>query len=305
MPDQQPATYLVDASVYVFRAWFSMPDSFSDPTGRPTNAVYGFARFLCELLEHNHTEQIAIAFDESLSSSFRNEIYPDYKANRDPAPEELKRQFGWCKDLTRALGIAVYSDESYEADDLIATLAGHCRGQGDAICVVTGDKDLAQLIEGPKDTWWDFSRRRRLDQAGVLEHFGVRPDQIADYLALTGDSVDNIPGVPGVGPKTASQLLAHFGDLDSIFSRLDEIAWLSIRGAKKLGMRLREHEAAARLARQLTGLASDIAHLRDNADVRRTNGCGDSLDALLDSLGFGRPLRERLHRIRTDHRPSV
>ena len=278
-----------------------MPDSFRDPSGRPTNAVYGFARFLCELLEQNRAEQIAIAFDESLTSSFRNEIYPDYKANRDPAPEELKRQFGWCKDLTRSLGIAVYSDECYEADDLIATLAAYSRNQGDPICVVTGDKDLAQLIEGPEDTWWDFSRRRRLNQAGVLEHFGVRPDQIADYLALTGDSVDNIPGVPGIGPKTAGALLAHFGDLDSIYNRLEEIAWLKIRGAKQLGMRLRQHEAAARLARQLTGLAGDIAHLKETADVRRTGGCGDSLDALLDSLGFGRPLRERLHRVRDDY----
>ncbi len=301
MADQRHPAYLVDASVYIFRAWFSMPDSFSDPSGQPTNAVYGFARFLCELLEQNQADRIAVAFDESLTTSFRNEIYPDYKANRDPAPEELKRQFGWCKDLTRSLGIATYSDGCYEADDLIATLAGYCRNQGDAICVVTGDKDLAQLIEGPEDTWWDFSRRRRLNQAGVLEHFGVRPDQIADYLALTGDSVDNIPGVPGVGPKTASALLAHFGDLDSIYNRLEEIAWLKIRGAKKLAMRLRAHEAAARLARQLTGLAGDIAHLHETADIRRTGGCGDSLDALLDSLGFGRPLRERLHRVRDDY----
>ena len=277
-----------------------MPDSFSDPSGQPTNAVYGFARFLCELLERTRAKQVAIAFDESLTTSFRNEIYPDYKANRDPAPEELKRQFAWCKDLARSLGIAVYSDSSYEADDLIATLACHCRTRGHAVCVVTGDKDLAQLIDGPGDSWWDFSRNRRLDPDGVLKHFGVRPDQMADFLALTGDAVDNIPGVPGVGPKTATALLTHFGDLDAIYNRLDEIAWLKIRGAKKLGLRLREHEAAARLARRLTGLASDIPHL-DSSAISRSNGCGDSLDALLDSLGFGRPLRERLHRIRADH----
>ncbi len=300
MTDQQSA-YLIDASVYVFRAWHSMPDRFMDPAGNPTNAVYGFARFLCELLEQTRAEQVAVAFDESLTSSFRNEIYPAYKANRDPAPEELTRQFAWCKDLARSLGIAVFADNRYEADDLIATLAGRCRESGHSICVVSGDKDLAQLV-GETDTWWDFSRRRRLDAAGVHAHFGVHPWQIPDFLALAGDAVDNIPGVPGVGPKTASALLTHFGHLDAIYSRLDEIAWLKIRGAKKLALRLRQHEEAARLARRLTGLAGDIPHIERPADIKRNGGCGDSLDAILDSLGFGRPLRERLHRLRDRNR---
>src|SRR6056297_1443455 len=222
--------YLVDASVYVFRAWFSMPDSFADRAGRPTNAVYGFARFLCELLEQTRTSHIAVAFDESLTTSFRNEIYPAYKANREPAPDALKQQFAWCKDLSRHAGLPVYADGRFEADDLIAGLAGHCRSCGRNFCVVSGDKDLAQLI-GERDSWWDFARRRRLDQAGVLAHFGVRADQIAEFLALTGDAVDNIPGVPGIGPKTACALLAHFGTLDQLFDRLDEIPFLKLRGA--------------------------------------------------------------------------
>lgn len=292
---ESPA-YLVDASLYVFRAWFSMPDQFSDPAGNPTNAVYGYARFLGELLEQTRAEHVAVAFDESLTTSFRNEIYPEYKANRDPAPEALKRQFAWCKDLTRALGVAVYSDNYYEADDLIATLAGRCRGDNQPVCVVTGDKDLAQILE-EGDHWWDFSRRRRLDSQGVFEHFGVHPHQIPDFLALAGDTVDNIPGVPGVGPKTAGALLGHFGDLDTLFERLDEIAWLRIRGAKTLATKLRRHEQAARLARRLTGLARDVPDL-EQATIRRNAGNADSLDALLDALGFGRPLRERLHRLR-------
>lgn len=300
MSDQPRPTYLVDASVYVFRAWFSIPDRFADPAGNPTNAVYGYARFMCELLEQTRAEHIAVAFDESLTSSFRNQIYPDYKANRDPAPDELKRQFAWCKDLTRSMGVAVFSDNQYEADDLIATLARGSRHSRRPVCVVSGDKDLAQLVE-ERDHWWDFSRRRRLDSHGVFEHFGVHPWQIADFLALTGDAVDNIPGVPGVGPKTASALLGHFGDLDSIYRRLDEITFLKLRGAKKLAARLREHEAAARLARQLTGLADDIPHLAEGAQLRRHGGDGDSLNALLDSLGFGRPLRERLHRLRENY----
>ncbi len=275
-----------------------MPDRFADHAGQPTNAVYGFARFLCELIEETDARQIAVAFDESLTSSFRNEIYSDYKANREPAPKELQRQFAWCKDLARHTGLPVYSDHRFEADDLIATLAACCRRSEKSYCVVTGDKDLAQLV-GDRDHWWDFARRRRLDAAGVHQHFGVHPHQIADFLALTGDAVDNIPGVPGVGPKTAIALLAHFGDLDQLYSRLDEIAWLHIRGAKTLAAKLRQHEGTARLARQLTGLEAAIETLGKNPAIERTNGNADLLDALLDSLGFGKPLRERLHRHRS------
>jgi 5'-3' exonuclease len=290
--------YLIDASVYVFRAWFSMPDSFADAAGRPTNAVYGFARFLCELLEQTEAREIAVAFDESLTTSFRNDIYPDYKANRDPAPEALKLQFAWCKDLARLLGLPIYFHNRFEADDLIAGLAGLNRSQGRNVCVVTGDKDLAQLVhEG--DSWWDFARNRRFDRAGIRDHFGVHPHQIADFLALTGDAVDNIPGVPGVGPKTAAALLNHFGSLDAIYQRLDEIAWLKIRGAKTLAAKLRANEPAARLARQLTGLDDGLEALGERPTVTRTAGQGDLLDALLDGLGFGRPLRERLHRQRS------
>ncbi len=297
-PNRHQQVYLVDASVYVFRAWFSMPDRFEDAAGRPTNAVYGFARFLCELIEQTEASDIAVAFDESLTSSFRNEIYPDYKANRDPAPDDLKRQFAWCKDLARLMGLPIYAHERYEADDLIATLATTSRARGQNVCVVTGDKDLAQLVHDG-DHWWDFARNRRFDSEGVLGHFGVRPDQIADYLALTGDAVDNIPGVPGVGPKTAAALLGHFGSLDAIYARLEEIAWLTLRGAKSLGAKLREHESAARLARQLTGLEEAIDELGEAPMVTRNAGNGDLLDALLDGLNFGRPLRERLHRQRS------
>lgn len=288
---------LVDASVFVFRAWYSMPDRFADRAGNPTNAVYGFARFLCDLLETTRSRQVAVAFDESLTSSFRNEIYRDYKANREPAPEQLKRQFAWCQDIGRALGLTVCSDAYYEADDLIATLATQCRGRGESVCIVTGDKDLAQLLVDD-DHWWDFSRRRRLDRRGVFEHFGVHPHQIADFLALTGDAVDNIPGVPGIGPKTAGALLAHFGTLDALYDRLDEIAFLKLRGAAGLAARLRAHEPAARLARRLTGLYCQVPGLTGVGGLERSRGDGDALDALLDGLDFGRPLRERLHRLR-------
>lgn len=289
--------YLIDASVYVFRAWFSMPDTFADHAGQPTNAVYGFARFLCELLEETRPAHVAVAFDESLTTSFRNEIYAEYKANREPAPEALERQFAWCRDISRHAGLAVYSHPRYEADDLIASLALHARRSSRTYCVVSGDKDLAQLVD-VNSTWWDFARRRQLDAAGVFDHFGVHPHQIADFLALTGDPVDNIPGVPGVGPKTAAALMAHFGDLDALFARLDEIAWLKIRGAKTLAGKLKRHEADARLARRLTGLETAIDSVIESPRTERTSGDADALDAVLDALGFGRPLRERLQRQR-------
>jgi len=294
-----PPVHLIDASIFVFRAWFSMPSEFADPNGRPTNAVYGFARFLCEFLEETASRHVAVAFDESLATSFRNELYPDYKANRDPAPEDLERQFKWCKDLVTCLGLPAYAHARFEADDLIAALARYWRSRGHPVAVVTGDKDLAQLLDGPEDCWWDFARRNRLDADGVKAKYGVRPDQIADFLALTGDPIDNIPGVPGVGPKTAAALLAHFGHIDALFERLDELAFLKIRGARMLGSRLRHHEDTVRLSRQLTGLDAPIDEVDDRDHDPRGAPDPDRLDVLLDSLGFGQTLRQRLHRLDT------
>jgi len=295
--ENKPPVHLIDASIFIFRAWYSMPEDFADPGGRPTNAVYGFARFLCEFLEHTGTHHAAVAFDESLSSSFRNDLFPAYKANREPAPADLERQFGWCKDLAGCLGLPVYFHPRFEADDLIASLSRYWRGRGHAVTIITGDKDLAQLLAGPNDCWWDFARRNRLDAAGVEKRFGVRPDQIADFLALTGDPVDNIPGVPGIGPKTAAALLSHFDTIDALFERIDELAFLKIRGAKAMGARLRGHEPAVRLARQLTGLEQPIAEIENARHEPRGPANADALDALLDALGFGKTLRERLHRL--------
>ncbi|HET6593081.1 MAG TPA: 5'-3' exonuclease H3TH domain-containing protein, partial [Xanthomonadales bacterium] len=246
-----PPVYLVDASVYIFRAWFSMPDEFVNHAGEPTNAVYGFSGFLCSLLEQTAAEHVAVAFDESLSRSYRNEIYPQYKANRDPAPLELKRQFGWARAVAEAMGLQCYGDDRYEADDLIGTLAEYWRARGHPICIVTADKDLAQLVRA-SDHWWDFSRNQKLNARQLTAKFGVTPEQMADYLALTGDPVDNIPGVPGIGPKSAAALLGHFGDLDSLYERVEEVAGISIRGAKSIQQKLLDHREAAELARKLT-----------------------------------------------------
>jgi 5'-3' exonuclease len=287
-----PPVYLVDASVYIFRAWFSMPDEFTNQAGEPTNAVYGFSGFLCSLLEQTGAGHMAIAFDESLSSSYRNEIYPEYKANRDPAPEELKRQFGWARDVAEAMGLSCFTDPRYEADDLIGTLAEYWRTRGHPVCLVTSDKDLTQLLrEG--DHWWDFSRNNRLNGKQVKEKFGVTPEQIADYLALAGDSVDNIPGVPGVGPKSAVALLSHFGDLDSIYRRVEEVQHLSIRGAKSLQTKLQKNQEAAELAKRLTVIETAVPSALESPDITRNAVDTARLNRLFDDLNFGGMLRQR------------
>jgi 5'-3' exonuclease len=269
-----------------------MPDEFVNQQGQPTNAVYGFSGFLCSLLEQTGAEHVAVAFDESLSKSYRNEIYPEYKANRDPAPEELKRQFSWARAVAEAMGLQCYADDRYEADDLIGTLAEYWRARGYPICVVTSDKDLAQLV-GEKDYWWDFSRNQKLNARQLTEKFGVAPEQMADYLALTGDSVDNIPGVPGVGPKSASALLGHFGSLDTLYERLDEVQHLGIRGARSLQKKLEDHRHAAELAKKLTVIETQVDSALAAPELGRTEVDQARLNRLFDDLSFGGMLRQR------------
>lgn len=284
--------YLVDASIYVFRAWFSVRDEFTNAEGEPTNAVYGFTGFLCSLLERAEPGHVGVAFDESLTTSFRNEIYPAYKANREPAPDELKRQFGWAREVAESMGLRCFADPRYEADDLIGTLAEHWRERGHPVCVVTGDKDLAQLVrEG--DHWWDFARNRRLGRRQLYDHFGIWPEQMADFLALTGDSVDNIPGVPGVGPKSASALLSHFETLEELWARLPEVQHLSIRGAKSLQGKLQAHRDAADLARRLTGIHTRVPSALAAPDLARGTLDEARLNRLFDRLSFGGMLRQR------------
>jgi 5'-3' exonuclease len=284
--------YLIDASIYIFRAWFSVPDEFSTDEGDPTNAVYGFTGFLCSLLEQAESAHIGVAFDESLTTSYRNEIYPDYKANRDPAPEDLKRQFKWARDIAESLGLQCFADPRFEADDLIGTLSEYWRARGHPLCVVSSDKDLTQLIR-QGDHWWDFARNRKLSHTKVADKFGVFPEQMADYLALTGDAVDNIPGVPGVGPKTAAALLKHFGDLGAIRKGIEEVPHLSIRGAKSLHKKLEENWAAAELALKLTRIHTEVPSALNRPDVMRGAIDEARLNRLFDDLSFGGMLRQR------------
>jgi len=224
-----PTVHLVDASPYLFRAWFSLPRTITDPQGRPVNAVYGFTTFLGKYIAEERPTHLAVAFDRHFNQSFRNEFYPQYKAHRDASPPELDAQVDPCRDVVEALGVARFIDETHEADDLIATIIDRTAESGASYVIVTPDKDLTQLVSD-RVTIVDPARNRRFDAAAVKAKFGVRPDQMTDYLGLTGDAVDNIPGVRGIGPKTAAQLLARHGSIEAIPDFKDaEIAALSKR----------------------------------------------------------------------------
>jgi DNA polymerase I len=288
--------HLVDASFFVFRAYYSIPDHMADADGRPVNALYGFARFLSDLVERERPGYVAVAFDESLAGSFRNRIYPAYKANREPPPPGLKEQFGRCRELCRHLGVADFGSAEYEADDIIGTLAARMRVAGFTATLVTRDKDLAQLIR-LGDEFWDYTVEERFGYADIAPRFGVHPERMADFLALTGDAVDNIPGVPGIGPKTAAALLARFESLDELYDNLDGIATLGIRGAAGIAARLKEHRAAAYLARELTRIACDMPLAADPAALRRVAPDLATLGDFYDRAGFGAALRRQAERI--------
>lgn len=284
--------YLIDASIYVFRAYYSMPDTLTDPEGNPVQAVYGFANFLCDFARRSKAEYVGTAFDISLTSSFRNDIYPAYKANRDPAPDELKRQFSYCRAIAKAMGFPCFADSTCEADDIIGTLATKWRPRNGEVTLVTRDKDLLQLLR-PGDTYWDFANDRTVNYEQVLGEFGVQPEQVADYLALTGDAVDNIKGVPGVGPKTASKLLEAYATLDDVYEHLEHLHEINVRGSKTLAAKLTEHREAAYVARQLTQIKCDMPLTATKKALKRQAPDMQAIGELFDELGFSDTLRKK------------
>lgn len=292
MNTSKPRAYLIDSSIYIFRAWFTMPDTLTDRDGNQINALYGFADFLLNLLEREKPTHIACAFDASLETSYRNEIYPPYKANREPAPPELKCQFQYCRDLVRAAGIAEFASTRYEADDIIGTFSRHMRRHGFQNVIISGDKDLAQLLE-QEDFCWEYAKDRRLDRKAVYKQFGVFPEQIADLLALAGDAVDNIPGVPGVGIKTAARILAKFGTLDNALGNIEKIGEMQFRGAKRVQDLIGQHQDAARLSKRLTEIVDDENLPDHHESLARQPADKSWLSELFEQFGFGEFRRKR------------
>jgi DNA polymerase-1 len=290
--------YHIDASFFVFRAYHSMPPDMMDADGNATHALYGFARFLSDFIEQVRPERISVAFDESLrgETSFRASIYPAYKSHREPPPADLKRQFGLCREFCRHLGVAEFASTQYEADDIIGTLSMRSRAAGLKNVFVTRDKDLSQLLrEG--DVYWDYTGNARYHYGDIGARFGASPELIADFLALTGDSVDNIPGVPGVGKKTAAELFAVFGSLDDLYANLERIPTLKLRGAATLVAKLVAHKDAAYFARRLTGIVCDMPLDACPEDLRRRPPDSARLHAFFDDHGFGSILRQQARRI--------
>jgi DNA polymerase-1 len=290
--------YHIDASYFIFRAYHSMPADMVDADGNATHALYGFARFVSDLLEQVRPERIGVAFDVSLRSetSFRNGIYPPYKANRESPPADLTRQFALCREFCRLLGLAEFASSVYEADDIIGTLAARSRAAGLRNVLVTRDKDLSQLIRDG-DVFWDYSGNSRYHYDDIGPRFGAAPELIADFLALTGDSVDNIPGVPGVGKKTAAELFAVFGSLDELYANLHRVSLMKLRGAAAVAARLLEHKEAAYLARRLTGIVCDMPLEASLDDLKPRTPDSAGLDGFFDTHGFGNILRQQARRI--------
>jgi DNA polymerase I len=298
-PATRGLVYHVDASYFVFRAYHSMPPDMVDGDGNATHALYGFARFLSDLIEQVRPQRIGVAFDASLrgETSFRRGIYPAYKANRELAPADLKRQFALCREFCRHLGVAEFASTEYEADDIIGTLATRTRAAGLRNVFVTRDKDLSQLIrEG--DVYWDYSGNARYHYHDIGRRFGAAPELIADFLALTGDAVDNIPGVPGIGRKTAAELFAVFGSLDELYANLERVAAMKLRGASAIAARLGAHKEAAYRARRLTGIVCDVPLPAASLDdLQRRPPDSARLECFFDAQGFGNILRQQARRI--------
>ena len=297
MPAQR--AWLIDASIYIFRAWFSLPpERWQTRDGRPVNAVYGYTKFLLDFIDQTaKAPYCAAAFDESLGTNYRNDIFPSYKASRELPDEALAFQLQACREITERLGIPCYGGARYEADDYLASVARLFQQQDIAVTLVTRDKDLAQIMRGPADHWWDFAGGVILDAPKFQEKYGVRPGQFADYLALLGDTVDDIPGVPGIGAKTAARLLQVFDNLDALAKGLGRVGELDIRGAAGVRQRLQEHWPQVLLARQLTALESHIPEVTELSRFRLSvTGLEQVMDYLAE-LNIGGPLYRRCERL--------
>lgn len=276
--------YLIDASPYIFRAYYSLPDSIRSPDGAPTNAVYGFTGFLIQILKKSPSH-LAVAFDGSLTTSFRNELYPEYKAQRSRPPEDLKAQLDNCQKIAGAMGMATFIDDKYEAEDIIGTFVKRLVVDSQEAVVVSGDKDLAQLVS-ENVLFWDFARDRFFDPQKVEAHFGVQPSQIVDLLALMGDSIDNIPGVHGIGKKTAVTLLHHFGTLENIYENLDKVPGIPLRSAKAVASKLIEGREMAELSKRLATISFDVPVQGDLESLEYPGANRGQIDALFEHLGF-------------------
>ncbi len=284
MAAAQPTVYLVDGSAYIHRAFHAIAP-LTTKNGLPTNAVFGFINTLLRVVREQETRYLAVAFDAP-GPTFRHGIFAGYKANRPPMPAELAQQMPYTRRIVEAYRMAVLEQEGVEADDLIASAAARLAAAGCRVVVVSGDKDLLQLVDGERVTMWDPMTDRWYGPEQVRQRYGVEPAQLLDYFALVGDPADNIPGVAGVGPKTAARLLGRFGDLEGVYA--DPAAL----GKGKMAAKILAGRESAFLSRDLVRLRRDLEVPADPAAYRLVDPDREQLRLLLAELEFTRLLRE-------------
>ncbi|HVP68905.1 MAG TPA: DNA polymerase I [Anaeromyxobacteraceae bacterium] len=289
-----PTLTLIDGSGFVFRAYHAVPH-LSTTKGVPTNAVYGFTTMLLKALREHAPTHAALVLDAG-RKSFRTDLDPAYKANRPEPPEDLARQFPLVREVATALNVPLIAEEGVEADDVIATLARRARREGYDVVIVTGDKDFAQLV-GPGIELYDpmaeaAGRGGWTRDEDVEKKLGVPPSQVVEVMALTGDKIDNVPGVPGVGDVTAAALIRHFGTVEAMLSRPEEIPGAVPRGGEKLREKVVQHADRIRLNRQLVSLREDLALKESVEELARRPLDPERARALFAELEFARLLKE-------------
>ena len=295
MAERQPV-YLLDASIYIFRNYFAMPDAWHNDQGHSLNAVFGYTQFLLKMLEQLRPQRIVAAFDESLGQCFRNDIYPDYKSSRALPDASLAFQLKACRRVSELVGIQCYAHPRYEADDLIATIARKMRRSGRPISIISRDKDLAQLLKYPGDCLWEIVDDVRHDADAISQKFGVSPAQMIDYQSLVGDPIDDVPGVPGIGAKTASKLLQHFGSVDELLLRLAELDNKQWRGGKRLALVLKAHQAHIYRARDLVTLEDQVPIKVAAKDLAWNPAARSKLMLYLEGIGLSGRIQSTVSR---------
>ena len=283
--------HLIDGHVYIFRAHFVMPE-MKAPDGTPTGAAYGFTNMLLRHWREQRPTHLAVCFDHAMTC-FRNEIEPGYKAQRGEPDEELEVQFDLCREAALAIGLPVFEAADFEADDVIATLSKQLLAKpGTDVLVHTTDKDLGQLVrEDGRLRLADVGKAGVTDADGVRAKFGVDPAQIPDYLGLVGDAVDNLPGVPGVGAKTAAAVLRAFGRIEDVPADVEKWADLGIRGAKRAASQIDEHRDRALLTKELATVRHDVPGLAPSLrDLALRTPRPEQAEELFNRLGWNRIL---------------
>ncbi len=270
--------FLIDGSGFIFRAYYAIKAEMTRPDGTPVNAVFGFTKMLMKLLADTDADHVAVIFDHA-RKTFRNDIYAEYKANRPPPPDDLIPQFGLVRDATRALNVAAVDMKGYEADDLIATYARLAVEAGADVTIVSSDKELMQLVR-PGVVMMDAMKEKMIGPDEVMEKFGVGPDKVIEVQALAGDSSDNVPGVSGIGVKTAAQLINEYGDLETLLSRAHEIK------QPKRRQNLIDEADAARISKELVTLRDDVPVELDLASFAVREPEPEALLAFLKAQDF-------------------